>query len=73
MLDTDRTTTSSTLFQVRNTHLAESLMSAWHQREARFALRYQTDTPTSQWCRVSLASVALTVAASALACLVIVS
>ena len=42
MLDTDRTTISSTLFQVTNTHLVRSLMAAQHQREARLALRYQT-------------------------------
>ena len=38
----DKTTTSSTLFPVTNTRFAESLTAAWHQREARFALRYQT-------------------------------
>ena len=37
----DRTTTSNT-FQVTNTRFAKSLMAAWHQREASFALRYQT-------------------------------
>jgi len=29
-------------FQVTNTCFAKSLMAAWHQREARFVLRYQT-------------------------------
>jgi len=29
-------------FQVTNTRFAKSLMAAWHQREARLALRYQT-------------------------------
>ena len=38
---TDRTPTSYT-FRVTNTWFAKSLMAAWHQRQARFALRYQT-------------------------------